>query len=143
MADFDPTEITDIRCRCIYGGSEEVVHHAMHLKQPGLLSRDEILDFVRAHFVRNHVKYELQSMCKFVIDVDAQHLGTFLRTNVSAASAEEGEKWGFLEDLLGFDDVTFPPTIAAFHRFHELIVVFRPVQPSVRTRKKKLVLKTL
>ena len=82
--DYYTEELTVVKIHCIYVSKENEIERVLEdnliLKNPGLLSKEEIVSLIKHNMVCNQVKYELLYILKININLDPIHLKTFIKS---------------------------------------------------------------
>jgi len=129
-------DINYIKLSCIYlnsiNGIENVKEEMIILSQKNILSRVEILRFIKNNNIRNSLQYNLLFLLKYNIDLDPINLYTFLKNpnNIS-----------YLTSVTMINDIIFKPTITLFHDLNNLIIIFYPKTNNSQTITKKVYIK--
>jgi len=115
-------ELSFIRIHYIYLSNnndiEKIREEKIFLKIPGMLQKDELLSIIKHNSFSNQVKYSLLSILKFNINIEPEHLKTFLRSK----NLLLGES--FLQSIKNLDTIKFDKSITMFHDINDILIIF-------------------
>jgi hypothetical protein len=115
-------ELSFIRIHSIYVNNnndiEKIREQKIILKNPGILSKEELLSIIKHNSFSNEIKYSLLSILKFNINLEPFNLKTFLRNKNPAIGAP------FLQSIKNLDSIKFDKSITMFHDINEILIIF-------------------
>ncbi len=129
---------------------KELIHVDIHrclLAENGWLKRDRIIALIKQYQMRESVKYKLNSILRYNIDLNpdeitayASNAGTGAGTSTSNAGTDDTNRFLTAEKYL--DDIHFNDSITMFHDLNALYFLFseEKVQPASVNQTKRITL---
>jgi hypothetical protein len=131
-------DINYIKLTCIYLNNlnyvETMKEEMIILSQKNILSRDEILRFIKNNNIKNNIQYNLLFLLKYNIDLDPLNLNTFLKNKNNIS---------YLTSVTMINDIIFKPSITMFHDLNNLIIIFYPKINNSQEITKKVYIKKI
>jgi hypothetical protein len=123
---------------------EKINMETFLMSNKNFITREEILQIVKKTTVENEIKYNLLSILRYNITLDADDIKNFI---IYSSENSENSENSFLKTINNIDAISFEKTINMFQDLNELIFVyyeksqeFKKVDPNNTT--KKVFLKT-
>jgi hypothetical protein len=119
---FYKEELAFIKIHYIYinddNDIEKIKEDNFLFRNPGLLTKEELISIIKNNSIFNLHKYSLLSILKYNINMEPIHLKNFLKT--------KNEKAGFqyLHSINHIENITFDKTITLFQDINELIIIY-------------------
>ncbi len=127
--DFYTEDLSFIKLHCVYINKnneiEKISEEKILLKNPGFLSKEEMIGIIKHNVYCNNIKYSLLSLLKFNINIDPIYLKTFLK-NKGKDKKDNMELLGknFLQSVKNIDTIKFDKSISMFHDLNDLLILF-------------------
>jgi hypothetical protein len=122
--DYYTEDITVIKIHCIYVNKEDkierILENKLILKNPGIISKEEILGVIKHNMICNEVKYSLLYILKFNINLEPIYLKTFIRSKEPLANI--GNQ--FIQSIKNIDEIKLDKSISMFHDLNDLLIIF-------------------
>ena len=84
------------------------------LKPLNCLTKENIINILKKNSIVNNIRYKLQSILQYNIDIDPQNLSMILKNNPI----------NFLNIIKNIDDITWKKTIKIFQDLNDLFFIF-------------------
>jgi hypothetical protein len=97
---------------------EKIKEEKILLKNPGMVQKEELLGIIKNNTFLNKIKYSLLSILKFNINLEPNHLKTFLKNKNKSI----GET--FLQSIKYLDCIKFDKSITMFHDINDIFIIF-------------------
>lgn len=122
--DYYTEDISVIKTHCIYINKnneiERVLEDKLLLKNPGFLSKEEMLSLIKHNMMFNQKKYSLLYILKFNINLEPNHLKTFIKNKGPLINI--GNQ--FLQSIKNIDSIKLDKSITMFHDLNDILIVF-------------------
>ena len=122
--DYYTEDIAAIKFHCLYINKEDeierVLENKLILKNPGIISKEEILGLIKHNMVFNEVKYSLLYLLKFNINLEPVYLKTFIRSKEPLVNI--GNQ--FIQSIKNIDEIKLDKSISMFHDLNDLLIIF-------------------
>lgn len=126
--DFYTEELSFIKLHCIYINKnneiEKISEEKILLKNPGVLSKEEIIGLIKHNVYCNNIKYSLLSILKFNINIDPIYLKTFLKNKNKDKDKMKLLGNNFIQSVKNIDTIKFDKSISMFHDLNDLLILF-------------------
>ena len=133
---FYTEDISFIKLHYIYvninNEIEKITQDKIILQNPGVLLKEELLGIIKDQTFLNGLKYSLLSILKFDINLEPNHLNTFLKN--------KNKNMGnyFLQSIKNLGSIYFEKSIAMFHDINDIIIIFHKKNIKERLFTKKI-----
>lgn len=122
--DYYTEDIAVIKIHCIYVNNqheiERVLENKLILKNPGIISKEEILGLIKHNMMCNEVKYSLLHILKFNINLEPIHLKTFIRSKEPLLNIGNH----FIQSIKNIDEIKLDKSISMFNDLNDLLIIF-------------------
>jgi hypothetical protein len=122
--DYYTEDISVIKTHCIYINKnneiERVLEDKLLLKNPGFLSKEEMLSLIKHNMMFNQKKYSLLYILKFNINLEPNYLKTFIKNKGPLINI--GNQ--FLQSIKNIDSIKLDKSITMFHDLNDILIVF-------------------
>jgi hypothetical protein len=122
--DYYTEELSFINTHCIYINSnneiERIVENKMLLKMPGLISKEELIGFIKHNMFFGPNKYALLYILNFNIHLEPINLKTFLKSKDALSNI--GTQ--FLHSIKNIDTIRLNKSITMFHDLNDLVIIY-------------------
>jgi hypothetical protein len=122
--DYYTSDLTHVKTQCIYVNKDNeidrIIEDSILLNNPGILSKEETIGFIKHNAICNQVKYSLLYILKYNINLDPINLKTFMRNRASLVDIGAP----FLQSVKHIDAIKFDKSISMFHDLNELFIIF-------------------
>ena len=122
--DYYTEDITVIKIHYVYVNKhdeiERILENNLILKNPGIISKEEILGLIKHNMICNEVKYSLLYILKFNINLEPIYLKTFTRSKEPLANI--GNQ--FIQSIKNIDEIKLDKSISMFHDLNDLLIIF-------------------
>ena len=116
---FYKENVQSIKVSCMYINKdnylEKIKEECIFLKNPNVLSKEEIILLLKQNNTYNKIKYSLLNILKYNIDLEPTNLKTFLKTKNNI---------NYLTNVTNIDNVYFIPTIYTFQDLNSIFFLF-------------------
>ena len=122
--DYYTEELSFINTHCIYINTnneiERIVENKMLLKMSGLISKEELIGFIKHNMFFGPNKYALLYILNFNIHLEPINLKTFIKYKGSLSNI--GSQ--FLHSVKNIDTITLNKSISMFHDLNDLVIIY-------------------
>ena len=139
--DFYEEDVTFVQLRILYANQAneicKIMTEKFHMLEPNKISREELLQLIKAHRTLENKYYNMVSIMKYNIDLSPQNIKSFIK------SPAKNRGGAYLTALSCVETVHFEKTITIFQDLNELFIVYYDTKPESVARPNRALTKRI